>query len=300
MPKPKRPTPDSPDAGEGAAPRETWRLQRWMAHCGVASRRGCETLIRDGLVTVNGETVTDLGHQVTPGEDEVRVEGRRLRPRPVAVEEVWVACKPRGVTSTLSDAHAKMTLREVFPRVFNRANLRMIPIGRLDRDSEGVMLFASDGELAWRLSHPRYEVEKEYEVLLEGLIPVEVLKQWRDGVEIEALPEERRPTGPLLMRAEAYPVGFYRTPTGKIRSRLRSRLREGRKRQIRRMVEAAGAVVIRLRRVRVGPIRAKYLKPGDARRLTPEEIESLRRQVGLDAAPSAPPARASRRKRGSS
>ncbi len=195
---------------------------------------------------------------------------------------VWMIYKPAGVTCTLRDPHARQTLPDAFPRLFQHAKgRRIIPVGRLDHDSEGLLLLTNDGNLANHLTHPRYHVEKEYEALVAGEIRVAILHQWKDGIEIPALDEEKSRSGRILVRAQAWPLGRYKTPERLSRGRYKIILEEGRKRQIRRMIEAAGARVIRLRRVRIGPIRLGNLKPGEARLLELPEVEALVHSASL-------------------
>lgn len=271
--------PPSPPGVSDAPKPERWRLQRWMAQCGTASRRECEELIRQGRVAVNGVVTTKLGTTVDPDKDEVRVDGERLSHRTgVAPAEVWALNKPQGVTSTLRDPHAARTLTDLLPRFLRNTPRRLYPVGRLDRDSEGLLLLTNDGSLAHRLAHPRYHIEKEYDVVVLGSIPPDVLRQWEEGIEVPALAEERGGEGLVRMSAQARFAGHLRRG-GERCQRLRVILQEGRKRQLRRMAAAAGTRVLRLRRVRIGPILLGNLASGDWRKIEGEELAVLRQCV---------------------
>ncbi|HEV2857047.1 MAG TPA: pseudouridine synthase [Solirubrobacterales bacterium] len=226
------------------------RLAKFLAHGGVASRRKAEEIIAKGLVTIGGEVVTDPARDVDAG-DEVRVNGK-----PVAAEtrEVWMVNKPAGVVSTAREPGNRPAVVDL---VETRA--RLYPVGRLDADSTGLLLLTNDGELANRLTHPRFEVPKTYRAQLRSAISDGELELMRSGVELED-----GCTAPAKVK------------------RLGSReieivLREGRNRQVRRMVEVVGNRVMALRRVRFGPLGIGALKEGQARRLSQDEIARLRK-----------------------
>jgi pseudouridine synthase len=240
----------------------------------VASRRGADELIAQGRVTVNGRVVREAGTRVTPGADAVVVDGAPARPEERSL--VLMFYKPRGVVTTLDDPRASRTLA---PWLENRGE-RLYPIGRLDRDSEGLLLLTNDGDLANRLTHPRYHVDKEYRVTVRGVLTPEMARRLETGIELDD-----GPTLPATVR-EAKVSGD--------RTRFLLVLREGRKRQIRRMCEALELPVIRLIRRRVGPIRMTRMKAGDLRPLTPSEIRRLRAAVGSPAPRPSPPRRRSR------
>lgn len=225
------------------------RLAKFLAHGGVASRRAAEKLIAAGRVTVGGKAVTDPARDVGEGDD-VRVDGS-----PVSAEtrEVWAVNKPAGVVSTAREPGGRPAVVELVS-----SEARLYPVGRLDVDSTGLLLLTNDGELANRLTHPRYEVAKAYRAELRRPPSERDLKRLVEGVELDD-----GPTAPAEVR------------------RLGEReveivLREGRNRQVRRMVEAVGNEVVALRRVRFGPIELGGLAEGIARRLTDEEIATLR------------------------
>jgi pseudouridine synthase len=212
-------------------------------------------MIVAGRVRVNGEVVTGLGTKVNPRRDVIQVDGRTLgKPE----EPVYIILnKPRGVLSSASDGRGRTTVVDLV-----RHRSRLYPVGRLDLDSEGLVLLTNDGALALRLSHPRYEQEKEYRVLVEGLPGEEALRRLRQGIGIEG---GRTRPAEVRVERQAEEVTW-----------LRIVLREGRKRQIRRMVEAVGHRVLRLIRVRMGPIHLGDLRPGSYRRLSARELRGIR------------------------
>jgi 23S rRNA pseudouridine2605 synthase len=258
----------------GSAERRGERLQKYLAHCGVASRRHAEDLITGGFVTVNGATVRELGVRVDPARDVVRVRGERVVP--VARKLYLLMNKPTGVVTTVNDPHGRRTVLDLLPARWR--DERVYPVGRLDHNTEGLLLLTNDGDLALRLTHPRYALPKEYHALVEGRPTQEELALLAAGI---LLPGETRPTAPArawLLRggdSEGVWVGL--------------ELHEGRNRQARRMFEAIGRPVIRLRRVRVGPLMLGDLAPGQTRELTAREAETLRHEAGLGSAARAAP-----------
>lgn len=241
------------------------RLQKFLAHAGVASRRHAEELITAGAVTVNGAVVRELGVRVDPARDEVRVRGRLVRP---AIEPLYLMLnKPPDVVTTASDPQGRRTVLDLLPPAWRVA--RVYPVGRLDLDTEGLLLLTNDGELALRLTHPRYALPKEYAALVGGRPSAEAIHRLERGI---FLPDETRPTAPARVwlqrsQGDATWVGL--------------EIHEGRKRQVRRMLEAVGHPVLRLRRMRVGPLTLDRLPLGQSRALTPEELRALRSAVGL-------------------
>ncbi len=229
------------------------RLQRTLARAGYGSRRSVEELIRSGRVRV-GEHVAQLGDRANPAKDRISVDGVPVPSHPEL--RYYVLHKPVGVTSTLRDAHAQRTLAPLLPR-----GPRVFPVGRLDRESEGLILLTNDGELAHRLQHPRYGVEKEYLVEVEGAASRAVARALMRGVELEDGPAR-------ALRASVLEAGPKRSAISVV-------LAEGRKREVRRMLAALGHPVQRLVRIRIGPVRDARLPPGRARPLTPEEITGL-------------------------
>ena len=235
------------------------RLQRALARAGFGSRRSCEELIAAGRVLVNGREAT-LGDRVDPVRDEVRVDDRRVSVDPGL--RYLALHKPRGVTTTMRDPHAERDLTGFLPK-----GPRVFPVGRLDRDTEGLLLLTNDGELAHRLTHPRYEVEKEYLAEVDGAPSNRQLTRLRRGVELD---------DGVARAVEARTAGG-----SKGRGAVRLVMLEGRKREVRRMLEAVGLPVRRLIRMRVGPVRLGRLRPGELRELEPEDVRALYRAAGL-------------------
>jgi 23S rRNA pseudouridine2605 synthase len=224
------------------------RFAKFLARAGVASRRAAERLIADGRVTVGGVPVTDPARDVEEGDD-VRVDGRPVSAEPV---ETWVVHKPAGVVSTAREPGRRRAVTELVD-----SPARLYPVGRLDADSTGLILLTNDGELANRLTHPRYEVPKTY---------VAELRRPPTGRDLEALRRGVRlddgPTAPARVRRRG-------------ERRIELTIHEGRNRQVRHMVEAVGNEVDSLRRVRFGSLQLGDLRPGEARRLDEEEVRRL-------------------------
>lgn len=231
------------------------RLQKYLARCGVASRRASEQIITGGRVRVNGEPADALGTTVDPEVDRVEVDGWVVEP-PKSLSYV-VLHKPIGVVSTASDTRGRRTVIDLVPD-----DARLFPVGRLDYDSEGLILLTDDGDLAMHLTHPRHNVEREYRALLDGDVTDAILARLRAGIDLDG-----KPTAPATFeRLETHPDGTW----------VRVVLHEGRNRQIRRMVEAVELRVVRLVRVRVGSLRLGSLPPGGWRRLSAAEVAALR------------------------
>ncbi len=245
----------------------TQRLQKILASAGYGSRRACEEIVRQGRVRVNGRPA-HLGDSADPAQDTITVDGRRVR---VQSARTYVALyKPKGVVATLQDERGRQTVRDLVP-----VEGHLVPVGRLDADSEGLMLLTDDGELTYRLTHPRYEHEKEYEVLVLGRPDEATLERWRRGVN---LPDSDVHThdGGRTLPAQVEVIHRRPAPEG---TWLRVTMREGRKRQIRRVAGLLGHPVRQLVRVRIGPLRLGDLKPGQWRRLTRQEVERLKSET---------------------
>ena len=242
------------------------RLQKALARAGVASRRASEQLILKGRVRVNGVVVTQMGVQVDPDRDEILVDGRPIQV--VQRRRYFKLYKPPGYLSVMRDARGRRSLGDLVP---DAAGLH--PVGRLDLDSEGLILLTDDGALTQRLTHTRYEHSKEYLVLLSKVLDYAALRALREGIKLE----DGKTAPALVIRMDQTRWGS--APRG--RSWLRFVIREGRKRQIRRMCEAVGARVMRLIRVRVGAIELEDLSPGTYRPLTGAELERLRAEGAL-------------------
>jgi pseudouridine synthase len=239
------------------------RLQKLISAAGIASRRAAERLIVDGRVTVNGIVVTELGTRADPARDDVRVDGRRLR---VSGKRCYVLLnKPRGYVTTRRDPEGRPTVMDLVPG----EPASIYPVGRLDYDSEGLLLLTDDGELAARLMHPRHGIERVYEARVRGIPDARDLERLTTGVSIDG-----RRTLPARVRLAATDRGRERN-----QSLLVITLLEGRSRQVRRMCEAIGHPVVRLRRTRIGPISDPRLRPREYRHLTAREVRSLQAAV---------------------
>jgi len=233
------------------------RLQKLLSAAGVASRRASEQMILEGRVTVNGETVRELGTKADPAKDAIKVDGRRIK---TAVTQRYIVLhKPRGYVTTRKDPEGRRTVMDLIGE-----GDYIYPVGRLDYDSEGLLLMMTDGELAARLMHPRHEVEKVYEVIVLGTPDPRALEKLRKGVYIEG-----GRTSPAHVHVGTTVKGA--RPTTK----LTVTIHEGRNRQVRKMCSAVGLPVRDLRRVRMGPIGLGHLKPGQWRDLTPGEVKAL-------------------------
>lgn len=276
-------------------------MQKVLAHAGVASRRAAEEMIAAGRVSVNREVVREMGVRVLPG-DVIEVDGQRVSvPQADDAEQahLYIALnKPLGVVSTARDEQGRPTVLDVLrgryvaqirdddaqtsqrqsPNSPRRApgveNRRVYPVGRLDVDSTGLLLLTNDGDLTFRITHPRYGLEKEYRALVRGRPGEEALRKLREGVEIE---------GGVTAPAK---VAHLSTVGGN--TWLRITIHEGRKRQVRLMVAAVGHPVIELQRTRVGPIELGTLETGRWRHLAKHEVHALRKAVGLPASGKKP------------
>lgn len=232
------------------------RLQKVLARAGFGSRRVCDDLIADGRVTVNGE-VAVLGRRVEPDADTVAVEGVVIGIRPGLVH--YLLNKPAGVVTTADDPQGRPTVVGLVP-----AEPRVFPVGRLDQDTEGLLLLTNDGDLAHRLTHPSFGVDKEYLAEVEGSPSRSGVRLLREGVELDD--GRTAPAAASLVEPNL----------------LRLTIHEGRNRQVRRMCEAIGHPVVRLVRTRIGPLSDRSLRPGAWRPLTLEEVRALERSVHAD------------------
>ena len=241
------------------------RLQKVLARAGIASRRASEELISAGRVSVNGEAAR-LGQRVDPGRDKVAVDGISVGVQPGLV--YYLLNKPRGVVSTAADPEGRPTVTSLVP-----GDPRVHPVGRLDADSEGLLLLTNDGELTHHLTHPRFGVEKEYLVSVAGRPSAGTLRSLRQGVKLDdgiTAPAKVSQVEPSLLRITIH---------------------EGKKRQVRRMCEAVGHPVTRLVRTRIGPLRDPGLPPGSWRELTTPEVRNLERAASGPQAPGSRPSR---------
>lgn len=230
------------------------RLQKVLARLGFGSRRVCEELIADGRVTVDGSRA-ELGRRVDVDADEVAVDGAIVGIRPGLVH--YLLNKPTGVITTADDPQGRPTVVQLVP-----SEPRVFPVGRLDADTEGLLLLTNDGDMTHRLTHPSFGVEKEYLASVKGTPSRGEVRRLREGVELD---------DGLTSPARVTAVDD---------SLLRITIHEGRNRQVRRMCEAVGHPVIRLVRTRIGPIVDRRLKPGEWRELTREEVRALEIAVG--------------------
>jgi 23S rRNA pseudouridine2605 synthase len=234
----------------------TEKLQKVLARAGVASRRAVEALILEGRVRVNGEVAT-VGQRVDVTRDVLEIDGALVAANPDLVH--YLLHTPAGVVTTASDPHGRSTVVDLVP-----AEPRVFPVGRLDADTEGLLLLTNDGELTHRVTHPRHGVEKEYLAEVEGRPSRGELRKLREGVELDdgvTAPAKASLAAPNVVRLVIH---------------------EGRNRQVRRMCDAIGHPVVRLVRTRIGPITDTSLKAGEWRRLTPDEVAALARAVATD------------------
>ena len=246
------------------------RLQKILSQSGVASRRAAEKLIAEGRVTVNGRTIQEMGVKADPGSDDIRVDGRRIR---TAERLRYILLnKPKGYVTTRSDPERRRTVMDLLRGVREY----VYPVGRLDYDSEGLILLTNDGDLAARLTHPRHGVERTYEARVAGTPDDEALARLRKGIPLDGhrtlpatvvlIPPRRRDDDAVLLLT----------------------IREGRNRQVRRICEAVGHPVQALRRTKFGPINDRRLKPGEWRELKEDEVAALKKAATTPIRPSQP------------
>ena len=246
------------------------RLQKILSAAGVASRRTAETLIRDGRVTVNGRTVTELGTKADPDADDIRVDARRVK---TSVRRRYLLLyKPRGYITSRSDPQHRPTVIDLLAKGGVREYV--YPVGRLDYDSEGLLILTSDGDLAAALTHPRHGVEREYQVRVRGVPDDHDLARLSRGIPIEG-----RRTAPADVTLEK----VIEAESGS-QAVLSFVIREGRNRQVRDMCDAIGHPVVRLRRVRIGPVTDEEIRPGEFRDLTSREVALLQKAARSTAA----------------
>ncbi|MDL2209546.1 rRNA pseudouridine synthase [Desulfovibrio sp. OttesenSCG-928-O18] len=240
------------------------RLNKAIAHSGLASRRAADAMIQEGRVTVNGETVTEPGTRIDPETDTVAVDGAPLALGAEKGKTYLLCNKPVQVVSTASDPQGRKTVLDLLPAQY--ARMRLYPVGRLDYFSEGLLLLTDDGELTLRLTHPRYHLPKRYHVTLREKPSPAMLETMRNGMTLA----EGEKLAPVA-------VHFLQTQ-GNV---LEMTLNQGINRQIRRMCRDLGLTVLRLLRVASGPLQLGSLPPGTVRELTPKELSVLKRAVGL-------------------
>ena len=246
------------------------RLQKVLAHAGVASRRACEQLIADGRVSVDGITVTEAGVRVDPLTQEIRVDGSRILTNPELI--TLMLHKPAGVVTTMEDPEGRPTVAQ-YGRDYLAEHpelpdsLRLVHVGRLDTETEGLLLLSNDGELSHRLMHPSFEIAKTYVAIVEGQVEPWVPRKLRRGIELE----DGEARADRVTVKDSGPRG----------SIVEITLHSGKNRIVRRMLDAVGHPVTRLARTRLGPLRLGSLRPGETRPLSGEEITALQQEVGL-------------------
>jgi len=260
---------DSPRPKDGASQNEErivpMRLQKFLARAGAASRRGSEDLMTAGRVCVNGVVTGELGSKVDPAVDVVTVDGREIS---IAENPVYIALnKPAGVITTMSDPQGRMTVATLIPL---KDNPGLFPVGRLDYDTTGLLLFTTDGELAHRLLHPKWHVEKVYRALIDGRAMEAELDRLREGVSLDD-----GMTAPARVRS----LRSSGTTTF-----VEIAISEGRKRQVRRMFSKIHHPVLELHRASFGPVDLGDLSRASWRHLSEDEVEALRHAVGMDKA----------------
>ena len=230
------------------------RLQKFLADAGVASRRAAERLIAGGSVAVNGRTVTELGTKVDPDQDQVVVDGRTLRSR----KKLYVAVnKPPGFLCSRTDPEERRVVGELLPPEW----VQLYTVGRLDRDSEGLIFLTNDGDFCLKLTHPRYGVRKKYVAVVEGRLESSQIARFTEGVEHEG----------EILKAERVRL----VDSNNSHSVVELELAQGKNREVRRLFEVLGHEVVQLRRVQIGPIKLGELRVGKWRVLTPAEVRSL-------------------------
>ena len=246
------------------------RLQKVLAHAGVASRRACEQLIADGRVSVDGISVTEAGVRVDPLTQEIRVDGSRILTNPELI--TLMLHKPAGVVTTMEDPEGRPTVAQ-YGRDYLAEHpelpdsLRLVHVGRLDTETEGLLLLSNDGELSHRLMHPSFEIAKTYVAIVEGQVEPWVPRKLRRGIELE----DGEAKADRVTVKDSGPRG----------SIVEITLHSGKNRIVRRMLDAVGHPVTRLARTRLGPLRLGNLRPGQPRPLSGEEIAALQQEVGL-------------------
>jgi 23S rRNA pseudouridine2605 synthase len=256
------------------------RLQKILSAAGIASRRAAETYITDGRVSVNGQTITELGTKADPDADDIRVDGRRIK---TAARRLYILMyKPRGYITSRSDPQRRPTVIDLLAKGGVRDYV--YPVGRLDYESEGLLLLTSDGDLAARLTHPSHEVEREYQVKVLGVPDDHDLQRLLKGILIDG-----RRTLPAEVKVLKVIEG-----TDAQHALLSIVVREGRNRQVRNMFDAVGHPVDRLRRVRIGSISDEHIRPGEFRELDAKEIAGLKRAAAAPPGARRPDVKAGR------
>ncbi len=238
------------------------RLQKYLAGAGIDSRRKCEELILQGQVRVNNSVVTELGTKIDPKKDKIEVKGKLIKYKENKHYSYILLNKPKGYLTSLSDPFGRLTVLDLLKDIKER----VYPVGRLDYYSEGLLILTNDGELTHALTHPAKEVEKVYIVKVKGIPSSEKLKTLSKGVT-------------LKNNYKLTPCNIYLLKTINGNAILKIKIKEGKKRQIRKMAEYIGHFVLKLTRIQTGPVSLKGVKPGEYRYLNKEEIKSLKKIV---------------------
>ena len=233
----------------------TIRLQKYLAECGIASRRKAEQLISQGEVSVDGQTVTEMGYKLDPAQQKVRFRGKLVLPK--KTHTYILLNKPKGYVTTMSDPQG----RPIVTSLLKDIKARVFPVGRLDIDTEGALLLTDDGELAHKILHPSHESTKTYEVLVKGFVNQGNIRKLEQGIEIDG--------------KKTWPATISKVKKQGAACRLVISIHEGRKRQIRKMFGAIGHPVINLKRIAYGKLQLGSLKSGAYRILTPEDMKKV-------------------------
>lgn len=237
------------------------KLHKFMANCGVASRRKSEALILEGVVKVNGEVVTNLAERIDPKVDKVTVRGKRIS---LPKEKVYyMFFKPEGYLTTTTDPEGRPTIFDLIPELKGKVN----PVGRLDKDTEGLLFLTNDGDFAFRMTHPKFQVKKTYRAIVFGEITPHALKELAEGVKLE---DGLTKPAEVHLREERERMSV-----------VEITIHEGRKRQVRRMFDAVGFPVIFLKRTQIDKIALKHVDKGHYRKLTDKEITRLKSRLQL-------------------
>jgi 23S rRNA pseudouridine2605 synthase len=231
------------------------RLQVFLSHNGIASRRGAMDLVQSGRVSVNGQVVNEPSTPVDPSKDKITFDGKLVEAKQFSY---ILLNKPEGYVTTKEDAHAEKTVMDLLPKAFSH----LVPVGRLDRDSEGLLLLTNDGDLAYRLTHPKFDVDKTYMVWIGGKLVDEKKRRLEQGIMIEGV--------------KTAPCKVHDVKDHVEQSEFLMTIHEGRKRQVRLMLKAVGCSVRYLKRVAQGPLKLNDLPTGKWRELTPDEITQLK------------------------
>lgn len=241
--------------------KEQIRLQKYLASCGIASRRKCEEYILQGKVKVNGQVVTELGTKVNPSKDKIEFNGKEIKNG--SKEHVYILLnKPIGYVTTVKDQFGRDSVLDLV-----KINKRIVPVGRLDMYTSGALILTDDGEFVYKVTHPKHKIEKTYTVTLKGIPTIEEIEKLKNGVNIN---------GFITSKAK---VKILKTDVETNKSRLEITIHEGKNRQIRKMCEAIDKKVLALHRSKIGNIEVKDLKIGTWRYLSPKEIEMLLKNI---------------------